>query len=220
MKRLETSGRAGMAQTISDLDESLHRLHREGTAARLTDSATINLEALVSLTDRPALPVETRQSPRGQVQTINVDDPALGGFSGLVIIAQGDLEQRFGSVGRIDSGGTHIGTGFVVGKKSGLVVTNRHVLESLASPVPRVVNPQRGSSTRRRRSTSRRMPTMRSSASPSRRCCLPARSRSCAGRSTTTSWIWRCFAWRPRAPPARRCRRRSRSPPARQRGVP
>ncbi|MER9187061.1 S8 family serine peptidase [Mesorhizobium australicum] len=143
MKRLETSGRPGMAQTISDLDESLYRLHREGTAARLTESATINLEALVSLIDRPALPVETRQSPQGQVQMINVDDPALGGFGKLVMIVQGDLEQRFASVGRIDSGGTHIGSGFVVGKKSGLVVTNRHVLESLASPVPRVVNPQR-----------------------------------------------------------------------------
>jgi hypothetical protein len=45
------------------------------------------------------------------------------------------------SVGRIDAQGTHIGTGFVVG--SGLVMTNRHVIEAFATPVPRRRNPAR-----------------------------------------------------------------------------
>ncbi|WP_198020376.1 S8 family serine peptidase [Mesorhizobium sp. LSHC432A00] len=142
VKRLEKSGRSGLAHDVADIEASLDKLHREGPSARLPEAAAVRLEALVSLTDRPALPVTTREEGDRTIQTVDASDPGLGNFSGLVSLALDTLEaSRFGSVGRIDSDGIHIGTGFVIG--DGLVVTNRHVLESLASPLPRAVDPER-----------------------------------------------------------------------------
>lgn len=48
---------------------------------------------------------------------------------------------RTRSVGRIDVDEAHVGTGFVVGP--GLILTNRHVLQAFAAPVPRRNDPSR-----------------------------------------------------------------------------
>jgi serine protease len=139
-RRLERS--AGTID-LDRLERGLAVLHVEGTAARLDETTTMQLEALVSLTDRPALEVTMRTTPDGrQIQTIDTNDQELGGFSGMLAIALRDLEAGpLQAVGRIDADGMHIGTGFVVGP--GLVMTNRHVLEEFASPLPRAEKPKR-----------------------------------------------------------------------------
>ena len=127
---------------VDDARESIDRLHREGVRASLSDAQMVRLEALVSLTERPVLRVSLREDATGRVQTLDADDPALGRFGGLVNIVLPDLEQtRLGSVGRIDGDGVHSGTGFVVG--DGIVITNRHVAETIASPLPRAEHPSR-----------------------------------------------------------------------------
>ncbi|MGD9527055.1 MAG: S8 family serine peptidase, partial [Pseudonocardia sp.] len=89
------------------------------------------LEALVQLEGRPAL----RLSDDG----VDLDDPDLGEWLGAVVLHPTFATvQR--SVGRIDMPpGAHAGTGFVVG--DGLVMTNRHVLETLAFPTPSRTDP-------------------------------------------------------------------------------
>jgi hypothetical protein len=89
------------------------------------------LEALVQLEGRPAL----RLTDDG----VDPNDPQLGEWQGAVLL-QPAFAQLQRSVGRIDlTAGVHAGTGFVVG--DGLVMTNRHVLETLAFPTPRRTNP-------------------------------------------------------------------------------
>ena len=139
-RRLEKSAQK---VDLDRLDRGLAKLHREGTSARLGETTLIQLEALVSLTERPALEVNYRTTPDGRrLQTIDTTDPELGRFKGLLEIARPDLEDGpLKAVGRIDGDGIHLGTGFVVGP--GLVMTNRHVLEEFASPLPRAENPRR-----------------------------------------------------------------------------
>jgi serine protease len=139
-RRLETSA---TKVDLNRLDRGLAALHREGTSARLGETTMMQLEALVSLTERPALQVSYRTTPDGrQVQTIDTSDPELGRFAGLMELARPDLEAGpLQAVGRIDADGIHLGTGFVVG--DGLVLTNRHVLEEFASPLPRADKPKR-----------------------------------------------------------------------------
>lgn len=140
LRRLEKS-----AQTldVDRLDRDLATLHARGTAARLGETAMVQLEALVSLTDRPSLEVNLRTTPDGRtVQSVDVSELDPGGFADLVELARPGLEAGpLQAVGRIDGDGIHLGTGFVVGP--GLVMTNRHVLEEFASPLPRAEKPKR-----------------------------------------------------------------------------
>lgn len=142
VQRLESTGRIHLANDVEEIEKSLSSLHKHGVKAKLSDTAVVQLEALVSLTDRPALPVSERAEGTARIQTVDAFDPSLGNFSGLVNLALLDLEAgRFASVGRIDCEGTHIGTGFVIAP--GIIMTNRHVIESLAVPLPRAENPER-----------------------------------------------------------------------------
>ncbi|MBK7820509.1 MAG: S8 family serine peptidase [Tessaracoccus sp.] len=94
--------------------------------------ARVGLEALVQLEGRPAL--------RMTDDVVDPDDPGIGEWAGALLLQQDRLRGIHGSIGRIDTaGGAHAGTGFVVG--DGLVMTNRHVLETLAFPAPRRVQP-------------------------------------------------------------------------------
>ncbi len=126
---------------LEESDRALVMMHAEGTSAPLDEGGTLQLEALVSLTGRPAIAVTTRQTPEGkEVQTVDVNDPEFGRFAALAALALPELEQgALGSVGRIDGDGIHLGTGWVIGP--GLVVTNRHVLEKFAAPLPRQEDP-------------------------------------------------------------------------------
>lgn len=140
MRRLEKS-----TQTIDmdRLDRDLATLHAQGTSARLGETAMVQLEALVSLTDRPSLEVNLRTTPDGRtVQSLDTTDLEPGGFADLIELARPGLEAGpLQAVGRVDGDGIHLGTAFVVGP--GLVMTNRHVLEELASPLPRAEKPKR-----------------------------------------------------------------------------
>ncbi len=139
--RVDHSTIAGADTLLESSDRSLAMLHEQGMSAALDETATVQLEALVALTERPAIPVTTRQTPDGKtVQTVDVNDPEFGRFAGLVALALPELEQgALGAVGRIDGDGIHLGTGWVVGP--GLVLTNRHVLEEFAAPLPRLEDP-------------------------------------------------------------------------------
>ncbi|MDO8882708.1 S8/S53 family peptidase, partial [Pseudotabrizicola sp.] len=138
--RLSRSGERG-DDLLDTSDQALAALHKDGTAAQLNEGQTIVLEALVSLTERPAIPVTTRLTPDGRtLQTVDVHNPEFGRFAGEVALALTELEEGIlPSVGRIDGDGIHLGTGWMIG--SGLVVTNRHVLEEFAAPLPRLENP-------------------------------------------------------------------------------
>ncbi len=141
--RAEAAGRPDLIGDVEAVEAALERLGAEGVNAQLSDASTLQLEALVSLTERPAIPVTTRTTPDGRIlQTVDATNPEFGSFRAMVTLAMPDLERGpLAAVGRIDGGFAHLGTGFVVG--DGLVMTNRHVLEHFASPLPRVDNPER-----------------------------------------------------------------------------
>jgi serine protease len=96
-----------------------------GPGVRLSEDDQVTLEAIVELTNRPALRVRDG--------TIDVNDPLFGEWGGTMLVIGDALKEVTRSVGRIDIGGQHAGTGFVIAP--GLVMTNRHVLEALADEV-------------------------------------------------------------------------------------
>ncbi|RCW87203.1 S8 family serine peptidase [Paracoccus lutimaris] len=146
--RIEQTGRNDLGTDLDSIDDAIRNLHSQGGAARLSTAQTIQLEALVSLTDRAALPVTERLTPDNRiVQTVDSTHPSLGAFGVLVNTRLSDLESGpLAAVGRIDADWIHTGTGFLVGPD--LILTNRHVLEELASPLPRATNPARWQMTR------------------------------------------------------------------------
>jgi hypothetical protein len=115
---------------VASADEAFdHIVH--GRA--LSRTGLIGLETLVRLTGRPALRV------RGSA--VDVADPRAEDWRDqLFLVGQdADFKRHLNAVGRIDIDGIHVGTGYVVG--DGIVLTNRHVLQTFASPVPRRNNP-------------------------------------------------------------------------------
>lgn len=138
LDRLETLLGESDAQPALDrhilegADEAIDRLKSRGG---WNDKARMGLEALIRLTDRPALRVRGGR--------IDVDDPRSADWRDRFIqmLGTGTIESHLGRIGRIDSDFAHVGTGFVVG--NGLILTNRHVLQTFAAPVPRRNGPDR-----------------------------------------------------------------------------
>lgn len=99
----------------------------EGQSAPMLRAAT---EAIVRLTDRPALRIRNG--------TIDPEDPQLDSWAGYLGPARNKLRPLFDAIGRIDmrtaQGHIHVGTGTVIGK--GLIMTNRHVIDVFAEPMP------------------------------------------------------------------------------------
>lgn len=93
----------------------------------------IGLEALVLLSGRPALRVRGDRIDLADRRASEWHDRLF------LLIDGGFLQDRFRSVGRIDIDSIHVGTGFVVGP--GMVLTNRHVLQEIAAPIPRRDDP-------------------------------------------------------------------------------
>lgn len=93
------------------------------------------LEALVRLTGRPALRVRNN--------SVRHDDLQAGVWGDQLLLAMtgGVLQQRIARIGRIDMAGEHVGTGYVAGK--GVLLTNRHVIQAFAAPVPRRNGPDK-----------------------------------------------------------------------------
>ena len=90
-------------------------------------------EALVKMQGRPVIRLD--DTP------INLDDPNLQEWVGKIGLLYDDLPKLSGSVGRIDVDGVHHGTGFVVAP--GVIMTNRHVVEGFAAPIPSADRPDR-----------------------------------------------------------------------------
>ncbi|KRB32484.1 MULTISPECIES: S8 family serine peptidase [Mesorhizobium] len=94
-------------------------------------------EAIVRLTDRPALRVVAGM--------VDPKDPQLELWAGDLGPPRKVLKPLIDAVGRIDideaDGHSHVGTGTVIAK--GLVMTNRHVIEAFSEPVPSSGGPRR-----------------------------------------------------------------------------
>lgn len=120
-------------ETVESAQAALERIARDEPIG--TIRALVGLEALVSLTGRPVIPVRN--------DTVDYRDPRAGEWEAhlLLVTQNGRLQERIRSVGRIEADGEHIGTGFVVAP--GVVLTNRHVLQALAAPVPTRNRPER-----------------------------------------------------------------------------
>ena len=121
----------GAALRQSVLNEGQRVLRQFNEGARLTSADRITLEALVLLNGRPALRVRD--------DAIDPNDREIGEWQGSLVIVRNKLKSILDGVGRIDLDGIHIGTGFLIAP--GLVVTNRHVAEAIAAPVPTKVRP-------------------------------------------------------------------------------
>jgi hypothetical protein len=111
-------------QSVQENIERVVRSVVDGGELALGINERVTLEALVKLTDRPALRVVDG--------TIDPNDPLFGEWGGS-LIAVAELPDLTSAVGRIDGDGQHIGTGFLIG--TGIVMTNRHVLEAIAEQV-------------------------------------------------------------------------------------
>ena len=118
------------SEVLGQGEEVLHRVMREG-ASQVGGPDRAMLEALVSLTDRPAVRIENDRIDRNH--------PELGPWKDTYALSEAEINATFLSVGRIDADGDHIGTGFVV--KEGIIMTNRHVIEEFAAPIPRRTDP-------------------------------------------------------------------------------
>ena len=110
---------------VAAAEQALATVARGG-ALNLT--ARFGLEALIALTGRPAL-----RTVDGE---ISLQDPRIEDWAGRLFqpVKNWDLNEKLGSVGRIDLDGRHIGTGFVIAP--GRILTNRHVLQGIGIPVP------------------------------------------------------------------------------------
>lgn len=145
-KRIAPAQRNSGGLQLARLSDGMDQLHAQGSAARLDAEQRMGLEALVSLNGRPALAAVDKPGG-GQTLGLDLYNPSaeqkqeLGEFHTPLTMTLNVIEQRLPSVGRIDSGGQHSGTGFVVGDD--LILTNRHVLELLADPRPGAVAPAR-----------------------------------------------------------------------------
>jgi len=119
------------SKTLDDVDRAIGAIAGDQPLSR---EALVGLETLVKLNGRPAV--------RLRNGVIDVEDPRASEWHDRLFLLQQDprFEKRTQSVGRIDVDGVHMGTGFVVGQ--GRVLTNRHVLQTFAAPVPRRNDPQ------------------------------------------------------------------------------
>lgn len=119
-----------IADVQRQAEQTLDQLSAGGA---LTFEGQVGLEAMVMLTGRPALRVKEGK--------IDPNNPLASEWKAALMLANvhGELDERLKRVCRIDINGIHIGSGFLCG--DGLVMTNRHVLQSLASPIPSRTNP-------------------------------------------------------------------------------
>ncbi len=127
------SGRALDAQSRAELERlfredgkrAMERLKEEGVDARLDARHESALEAIVEVDgSRPTLALSAEDR-------IDLDDEALGQWRTVTRKFSLQISAIAAAVGRIDLDGRHQGTGFVV--KDQLILTNRHVLQALAS---------------------------------------------------------------------------------------
>jgi V8-like Glu-specific endopeptidase len=121
----------GGSERMTDKDRALIKTGRrageklvgEGAAAALTQSEEVALEAIaVADGSRPALLLRADE--------FDPHDAAIGDWADKLQQLSGVLKLASQSIGRIDIGGQHLGTGWIV--RPGYVVTNRHVAQALS----------------------------------------------------------------------------------------
>lgn len=105
--------------------EALRRLRIDREDAQLSDLHVEGLEAIVE-TDgsRPALLLS-------ESDEIDLEDKILSDWKDSAQEYKNQIKRVSSAVGRVDLNGKHRGTGFVV--RDGLILTNRHVLQELAT---------------------------------------------------------------------------------------
>jgi serine protease len=116
-------GTARRKSVQENLERVVNSVVAEGELS-LGINERVTLEALVRLTDRPALRVVDG--------TLDPTDPLFGEWGGT-LIGLAEMPDLTNAVGRIDGDGQHIGTGFLIGTST--IMTNRHVLEAIAEQV-------------------------------------------------------------------------------------
>ena len=110
---------------LEDGKRAIQRLKQQGVGARFPPREEDALEAIVELDgSRPTLAI-----PEGDA--IDPHDEALGGWRDSVKNFIRQISAVAAAVGRVNLDGQHKGTAFVV--KEGLVLTNRHVLQEIAT---------------------------------------------------------------------------------------
>ncbi|MGZ8313260.1 MAG: trypsin-like peptidase domain-containing protein, partial [Allosphingosinicella sp.] len=117
-------------QILESAPAAIDALARGARPERLSLPQRIAVEALVRLTGRPALRIVDGQ--------VDPQHPEIGDWFADLWGRRQELKPLFDAVGRIDleQDGTrvHYGSGTVVAP--GVVMTNRHVVDALAEPIP------------------------------------------------------------------------------------
>ncbi|MFD1985470.1 S8 family serine peptidase [Mesorhizobium newzealandense] len=128
---------SGTSSTVDRdiLEGANEAFEKSAKGTPLSGTARIGLEALVRLRDRPSLRVRDGR--------IDIEDRRTEGWYErlFMMLSTNVIQSHLASIGRIDCDFAHVGTGFVVG--DGLILTNRHVLQAFAAPVPRRNEPSR-----------------------------------------------------------------------------
>lgn len=117
-------------ETVQQGIRALDSMREGGDARGLTIDQRIGLEALVSMTDRPAFRIRDGKVSR--------EDPMfLDGGWGETFAGWSGLPQITNAIGRINLGSEHVGTGFLVKMENNKkrIMTNRHVLEAIAEEI-------------------------------------------------------------------------------------
>lgn len=123
-----------ISQMRAELHQSIQRVIAEigdgKPVSLLPPRSQVALEALIRMTGRPALRVID--------DFIDKDDPQLLEWQGDLLMRRNQFKPYIRIVGRIDieidGQQQHVGTGTVVAP--GVIMTNRHVLDAIAEPVP------------------------------------------------------------------------------------
>jgi len=125
-KPLDASARAELGELfLKDGKRAIEQLKQAGVGARLAPREEDALEAIVELDgSRPSLAISADDR-------VDVDAKGLGQWRGVTKKFRDQIKAVASAVGRIDLDGAHVGTGHVV--KQGFVLTNRHVLQELAT---------------------------------------------------------------------------------------
>lgn len=120
-------------EVLSDAEEVLQKILGGEDVSPNNVRSNTAFEALVKMQGRPVIKMD--DTP------IDLNDPNLQEWAGKIGMVYRELPKLSGSVGRIDMDGIHQGTGFVVAP--GIVMTNRHVIEGFAAPIPTASKPDR-----------------------------------------------------------------------------
>lgn len=124
----EAGGRNRMSEddkSVVDLGrQATDKLLRDGSNAELSPEEEMALEAIaIADGSRPALLI------RGD--SLSPEDASAGDWAEELREHAAAIRSIAPSIGRIDSGGQHVGTGWVI--RPGYVVTNRHVAQEIST---------------------------------------------------------------------------------------